>query len=177
MKHLFTATIVAIIATVSVIGFSSFKAKKASSNTTGYQIDLVSTTSENGYQTWVWSLYNPNPGNGNDGTLQNLSHWDISLPSDAEMALVSAEYSTDNGITWVSVPLEMERDPAIRACTKNDVLKFNVGTIGTQTNLYRVVFNDEFTSNQYATSWVKTGGGLQGCNCQYFVGVGSSKLD
>ena len=75
--------------------------------------------------------------------------------------------------TWISVPLEVERDPAIRMCTKVDVLKFNVGTVGTQPNLYRIVFNAEFGLDALATSYVKTGGGLTGCNVSYFAGVSS----
>ena len=65
---------------------------------------------------WTWVLTNPNPGNGEDGTLQNVSHFSIALNAEAEAALISAEYSFD-GITWVSVPIELERDPAIRECT------------------------------------------------------------
>ena len=178
MKHLFTAAIVAIIATVSIIGFSSFTSKKSTANAaTCYAINLESMTKSGTTQTWEWSLYNPNPGNGDNGTLQNLSHWDIPLNAAAEAALVSAEYSIDGGITWIAVPLEVERDPAIRMCTGVDVLKFNVGTVGSQTNLYRVVFSQEFGLSPWATSYVKTGGGLQGCNMQYYAGLGAKQLD
>jgi len=50
------------------------------------------------------------------------------LSAQAEASMVSGEYSFD-GITWVSIPLVVERNPATRACTTTDVLKFNAGTV------------------------------------------------
>ena len=178
MKHLFKTSVAAIIATVAIIGFSAFNSKKVNSSNgvAGYQITLETQESFGANYTWEWSLFNPNPGNGENGTLQALSHWSIPLSPEAEAALVSAEYSTDGGITWISVPLEIERDPSIRMCTKVDVLKFNVGTVGSQPNLYRVTFNAEFGVNTFATSWVKTGGGKTGCNLRYFAGISGTKL-
>lgn len=178
MKHLFKASVAAIIVTVAIIGFSSFNTKKVNTSNAvaSYVISLENKESFGANHTWEWSLYNPNPGNGTNGTLQNLSHWDIPLSPEAEAALISAEYSTDGGITWVSVPLDVERDPAIRACTKVDVLKFNVGTVGSQPNYYRITFDTDFEVSPFATSYVKTGGGLQGCNAQFFAGVSGSKL-
>ena len=178
MKHLFKTSVAAIIATVAIIGFSAFNSKKVNSSNAvaSYEITLENKESFGANYTWEWSLYNPNPGNGDNGTLQNLSHWSIPLTPEAEAALVSAEYSTDGGITWVSVPLEVERDPSIRLCTKVDVLKFNVGTVGSQPNYYRITFNAEFSIDAFAASYVKTGGGLQGCNTKYFAGMGAPKL-
>ena len=58
-------------------------------------------------------ITNPNPGNGDNGTLQDVSHLSIPLSAEAEAALVSAEYSYD-GITWINVPISMDRDPTIK---------------------------------------------------------------
>ena len=169
MKHFFKLTILASVVTASIFTLSAFKpAKKA--NADAYQINLVSQTSDDVNQTWTWSLTNPNPGNGLNGTLQNVSHFDIALSAQAETALVSAEYSFD-GITWVSVSIEMERDPAIRACTTTDVLKFNAGTVGGEPTYYRATFSEEFSSNPYATSWINSGN-RTGCNMYFFSGVG-----
>jgi len=172
MKHFFKLTCAAAILTAGIITLSSFnKMKKATSGADAYSIQLVSKTSEIVGEQWTWSVTNPNPGNGSNGTLQNVSHFDIALNASAEAALVSAEYSFD-GITWISVPIEVERDPAIKACTSTDVLKFNAGTVGDQPTYYRATFSAEFESNPYATSWINSGS-RTGCNMYFFSGVGA----
>lgn len=175
MKHFFKLTCAAAVLTAGIITLSSFnKAKKATTNVDAYSIQLVSNSSDDsrGTYEWTWVLTNPNPGNGEDGTLQNVSHFDIALNAAAEAALVSAEYSFD-GITWISVSIEMERDPAIRQCTSTDVLKFDAGTVGDQPTYYRATFDQEFSANPYATSWIKAGD-RSGCNLTFFTGVGAS---
>ncbi len=175
MKHFFKLTILASVATALIFGLSAFKASKKSASVDAYSIQLACKTMESGNEQWTWVLTNPNPGNGLDGTLQNVSHFDIVLSADAEAALVSAEYSFD-GINWVSLPIEVERDPAIRACTNTDVLKFNAGTTGSAPTYYRAAFSQQFESNPYSTSWIKSGN-RTGCNMYYFSGVGGPKLD
>ena len=174
MKHFFKLTCAAAILTAGIFTLSSFK-KHTTTTAACYLIDLVDRNDNGGNQQWTWSLTNPNPGNGNNGTLQNVSHFDIALSATAEAALVSAEYSFD-GITWVSVPIEVERDPAIRQCTTTDVLKFNAGTIGSQPTYYRATFSQTFDNNPYATSWINSGN-RTGCNMYFFTGVGGPKLD
>ena len=175
MKHFFKLTCVAAVLSAGIITLSSFnKVKKTTSNVDAYNIQLISNTSDEsrgGYE-WTWVLTNPNPGNGENGTLQNVSHFDIALNAEAEAALVSAEYSFD-GITWISVPIELERDPAIRSCTTTDVLKFDAGTVGGEPTYYRATFSQEFSASPYATSWIKAGDRF-GCNMAFFTGVGAS---
>jgi hypothetical protein len=168
MKHFFKLTILASVVTALIFGLSAFTSKKATVD--AYQIDLVSKSSDGVNESWTWSLTNPNPGNGANGTLQNVSHFDIALSAQAEAALVSAEYSFD-GITWISVPIDVVRDPAIRACTTTDVLKFNAGTVGSEPTYYRATFDEQFSSNPYATSWINSGS-KTGCNMYFFSGVG-----
>ena len=173
MKHFFNLTCAAAVLTAGIITLSSFNNKeKVTTNVDAYSIQLVSTASDEsrGAYEWTWILTNPNPGNGENGTLQNVSHFDIALNAAAEAALVSAEYSFD-GITWVSVPIELERDPSIRQCTSTDVLKFNAGTVGGEPTYYRATFSESFTANPYATSWIKAGSRF-GCNMYFFTGVG-----
>ena len=176
MKHFFKLTCATAILTAGIITLSSFnKMKKATSSVDSYSIQLLSSESNEsrgGVYEWTWVLTNPNPGNGLNGTLQNVSHFDIALNAAAEAALVSAEYSFD-GITWISVPIEMERDPAIRQCTSADVLKFDAGTVGDQPTYYRASFSQEFSANPYATSWIKSGN-RTGCNMYMFTGVGAT---
>jgi len=176
MKHFFTLTVIAALATASVITLSAFNSKK-SATATEYQVVCASKTQVGANYEWCWMITNPNPGNGNDGTLQNISHWSVPLSLTAEAALVSAEYSFD-GITWYGVSIEMERDPSIRACTTTDVLKFNAGTVGGDPTYYRATFSSDFTINPYATSYIKGGAnyGTNGskCNVHMFAGVNSN---
>ncbi|HKC35171.1 MAG TPA: hypothetical protein VKB95_03880 [Chitinophagaceae bacterium] len=175
MKHFFKLTILASVVAALIFGLSAFTpVKKVNANIDSYQISLVDKATDGTNETWTWSLVNPNPGNGNNGTLQNVSHFDIALSANAEAALVSAEYSFD-GITWISVPTEIVRDPSIRQCTTTDVLKFNAGTVGSQPTYYRATFGETFDNNPYATSWINSGS-RTGCNMYYFTGVGGPKL-
>ena len=174
MKHFFKLTILASVVTALIFGLSAFTpAKKA--NIDAYQIALESKTTDGINETWTWSLTNPNPGNGNNGTLQNVSHFDMAISPDAEAAMVSGEYSFD-GIIWVSIPLTVDRDPSIKQCTTTDVLKFNAGTVGGQPTYYRLTLSHTFESNPYSTSWINSGS-RTGCNLYYFSGVGTPKLD
>jgi len=165
----------------SLIIFSAFtpgkKPKKAV--VSSYAITLLDRSpaaASTDMEQWTWELVNPNPGNGNNGTLQDVSHWDMALPPVAEAALISAEYSRD-GNTWHDVGIEMDRDPSIKACTSIDVLKFPVGTNGSEPVYFRVTFTQKFNFNAYATSYIKTGGGREGCNLYYFGGVGVTRFD
>src|ERR1043165_2713773 len=171
MKHLFKTAIVVAVIAASFISFSAFVSKKKATATDSYQIVLTTKNNVGSNVEWTWSLTNPNPGNGNNGTLQNLSHWDLALNEQAEAALVSAEYSFD-GVNWTTSTIEVERDPSIRVCTTTDVLKFNAGTTAGTPTYYRATFNADMTVNPFATSWVKTGGGQQGCNLYYYSGMG-----
>jgi len=175
MKHLFKTAIVVAVIAASFVSLSAFIAKKKAkaSSIDSYQIVLVTKNLVGSNSEWTWSLTNPNPGNGSNGTLQNLSHWDLALNAQAEGALQSAEYSYD-GVNWINSTIEVERDPSIKFCTGSDVLKFNAGTDGSTPTYYRATFNTDFTINPFATSWVKTGGGQQGCNYYFYSGMGGA---
>ena len=173
MKHLFKPLIVLAVFTTAFVSLSSFIAKKKTTAVDSYQIVLVSKNPTGTNTEWTWQITNPNPGNGSNGTLQDISHWSVPLNATAEAALVYAGFST-NGVTWNSATTVVDRDPSIRFCTTVDVLKFEHGTIGTAPMYYRAAFNRDFVVNPYATSWIKTGGGMQGCNLYYFSGMGSA---
>ena len=163
----------------SLIAFSAFTPGKKSKKAvvSSYAVTLLDRSAlATAEEQWTWELVNPNPGNGNNGTLQDVSHWDMALPPAAEAALVSAEYSRD-GNSWHSVGIEMDRDPSIRACTSIDVLKFPVSTNGSDPVYFRCTFNQKFNYNAYATSYIKTGGGREGCNLYYFGGLGAQRFD
>lgn len=166
--------VVALIAT-SYLTISAFITNKKTNAAAVYQIVLVTKNSVSGNTEWTWSLTNPNPGNGSNGTLRDVSHWDVALPAQAEAALVGAQYSFD-GVNWYNSSMVVERDFSIKLCTLVDVLKFDAGTTGTEPTYYKAVFDADFTLNPFATSWIKNGGGQQGCNLYYYTGMGT-RLD
>jgi len=172
LSKIFTLSAAIVALSISLFSFSP---KKKNSIATSYTICLLGVENVGANYTWTWSLTNTNPGNGSNGTLQNVSHWDLPLCANAEAALVSAEYSFD-GTNWTSVSIEMERDPSIRVCTTTDVLKFAAGTTGSTPTYYRATFNKMFTVDPYSYSYIKTGGGLQGCNVYTYTGVGCTEV-
>ena len=176
MKHFFKLTLAATVITTATFTLSAFVTPKKTANTESYSIQMISKISDGTNEQWTWVLSNPNPGNGENGTLQDVSHLSVPLTVDAESALVSAEYSYD-GITWISNPISVDRDPTIKACTSADVLKFDVGTTGTQPLYVRITFSDEFETSGWAKCYIKTGGGRNGCNYYYFTGIANRKLD
>ncbi len=102
-----------------------------------YDISLVSRSYDAGTNrtTFVWKVVNPNPGNGNNGTVQGLSHWGFipnacTNPADALKAsdIVSAgSGKTSNPAEHNSKKVKIERDPS-QDCTGNTpVLKFEGG--------------------------------------------------
>ena len=175
MKHLFKTAIVVAVITASFVSLSAFISNNETEATSvdSYEIVLVTKNVVGTDSEWTWQVSNPNPGNGQDGTLQDISHWSVPLNAAAEAALVSAEYSYD-GVTWHSVSATMDRDPSIRQCTSVDVLKYDVGTTGGDATYYRATFSQDFIINPFATSWVKNGGGQQGCNLYFFSGLGGA---
>ena len=175
MKHLFKfVLVVAVIATSYVMLSGFIKARKAKTNAVdAYNIVLVTKNTVGTDTEWTWSVTNPNPGNGSNGTLRDVSHWDVALPAQGEAALTAAEYSFD-GVNWHSSSIVVERDFSIKLCTFVDVLKFDAGTTGSDPTYYKAIFSSDFTLNPFATSWIKNGGGQQGCNLYYYTGIGSA---
>lgn len=175
MKQLSKAfSLIAAIAVIT-LSLSSFKSEIKKPTAASYTITLLSIENVGTNDTWTWSVSNPNPGNGDNGTLQDISHWSLPLCPTAESAIVSAAYSTD-GVNWISVSPTMDRDPSIRTCTSNDVLKFDFGTTGTAPTYYRITFNKYFAVDPMAVSYIKTGGGLKGCNMYMYSGIGCTEL-
>lgn len=173
MKQVFKMALVVAILAASYATLTAFvKTKKTKTNSAAvYEIVLVTKNTIGTDSEWTWSVTNPNPGSGTNGTLRDVSHWDVSLPASAEDALVSASYSFD-GVNWFNSPIVVERDFSIKLCTLVDVLKFDAGTTGSAPTYYRAVFNADFALNPFATSWIKNGGGQQGCNLYYYTGTG-----
>jgi hypothetical protein len=138
-----------------------------------YKVVLESVANNgNGTYTWTWSVQNPNPGNGSNGTIQNLSHWDITLgPCIAIDNIVSGATST-NGTDWISFTPKFEPDPSLpnTGCDITvSVVKFNVGTSGSAKTYYKLTINEDVLVDPAATGYYK-GGGNTGCGTFCFPG-------
>jgi hypothetical protein len=144
-----------------------------------YKITLESIiANSNGTFTWTWSVKNPNPGNGKNGTVQDLSHWDIVLngcsgPSGLKPAdIVSA--ATKSGCGWQSFCPTVAQDPSIaNTCNINTgpVLKFPAGTSGSAKTYYRLTVSRDFTVNMNGQAYYKSGSRTK-CGTTCFPGIG-----
>lgn len=111
--------------------------------------------------TFTWTLYNTAPGNGSNGTAQNLSHWDMPLCERAATHLVSASI---NGVPFTPTYVV---DPSM-SCVTTPVLKFNFGTTGTTANTYVVVLIGKYSIDPNAIGYFKAG---TDCCTRPFQGV------
>ncbi len=149
-----------------------------------YDITLVGgapTNNGNGTYTWTWTFTNTAPGNGNNGTCQDLSHWDI-VPG-ACLAIgdiVSAGYSAD-GWNYTSFIPTFGVDPSLgNACNppinSGNVLKFEFETNGNAPSYYRLVVNKNFAVDPTATMYYKSGP-TTGCGTGTFQGIGCPNVE
>jgi hypothetical protein len=112
-------------------------------NPNAYEVTLESKTFVDGKWEWVWSVRNPNPGNGSNGTSKDLSHWSIDLGECInESMLTAAAYSAD-GINWTGFTPSIKVETSA-PCISTPVLKFDFGTWDTQKSYYKLVLNQDF---------------------------------
>ncbi|MCD6064020.1 MAG: hypothetical protein K0R82_1931 [Flavipsychrobacter sp.] len=143
--------------------------------TSPYLIVLESVTLVNGNYEWVWSIQNPNPGTGNDSTVQDLSHWDIELSNCLEFEeVVSAATSTD-GVNWTSFQPTYQPDKTIKSVSSGDVIKFDVGTSGSAITYYKLVIIPDLHVDMQGTSYYKSGQ-KTGVGMQCFPGPGCGEM-
>jgi hypothetical protein len=138
----------ASLLTAGAIGIMSFKpvnSQRKITTAATYDAQHISTVQAGSNYVWTWSVTNPNPGNGNNGTLQNLSHWSLAI-SDVMSRdnIVSVAYSND-GINWVSMPVSYAIDKS-QSCYAGTVLKFDHGTTGSAPTYYQLVVNQDFSA-------------------------------
>jgi hypothetical protein len=138
-------------------------------NSSVYEVILESRIFTGGNWEWTWSVRNSNPGNGNNGTAKDLSHWGFQTGTCFNAAsLVSAAYSAD-GITWTNVPPVIQPEVS-QSCLTTPVLKFDFGTTGTAKSYYRVVISEDYAVGN-AFAYYKSG---QQCCTFNFAGIDCS---
>lgn len=138
-------------------------------NPDAYIITLESHTPVNGQWEWVWSVQNSNPGNGSNGTVQNLSHWGMEFGPCVNVASITGAAYSPDGINWTAFTPVYQSDPS-QACFTTPVLKFDYGTTGSAKSYYKLVFNANYAvvpSPGYYKSGTSTG-----CCTFNFSGVG-----
>ena len=136
-----------------------------------YTVTLVSKQlTAPGEWTWTWSIVNPNPGNGEDGTVQGLSHMSFVFPVciPAEQ-LLSAAYKKDGG-DWVEVSTIPVVDPSIvNTCDPTydtEAIKFDLDGNGQ----IRMVLNTNYQIGGVMTGIYKSGSNT-GCGEFCFEGI------
>lgn len=148
---------------------SSSTANAESCNPNAYTITLESMTLVNNNWEWVWSVQNSNPGNGNNGTVQDLSHWGMQFGECVNPStIIAAAYSGD-GSNWTSFTPTYEVDPS-QGCMSLPVLKFDYGTTGSAKSFYRVTVNADYIPG--TTQGYYKSGKTTGCCTFYFTGIG-----
>ncbi|ULQ55750.1 hypothetical protein KJS94_13965 [Flavihumibacter rivuli] len=132
-----------------------------------YEVVLDVNGNGDGTYTWIWKWTNNNPGNGKNGTAQDLSHWGLKLEACVDDPnngakfehIVSAAYSYD-GVNWTEFTPSYKPDPSIaNTCgfTTPDILKFDAGTSGSTPSYYKLVVNKKFSVNRFSKAYYKSG--------------------
>ncbi len=144
-------------------------------NSNAYVVTLESKTLSAGNWEWVWSVRNPNPGNGTNGTSQDMSHWGMQFGSCFTWAdITGAGYSID-GTNWTSFSPTYQVDPS-QSCVTTPVLKYNVGTSGTAKTYYKLVISKNYTVDPNAFAYYKSGARMPCCTFT-FSGVGCPEVN
>ncbi len=137
-------------------------------NSNAYIVTLESRNFVNNNWEWIWSVQNSNPGNGNNGTVQDLSHWGMQFGSCFNWSsVVSAAFSAD-GATWTAFTPVIATDPS-QSCMTSPVLKFAFGTTGSAKSYYKLVVNQNFAIAQ-TPAYYKSGNNT-GCCTFSFSGI------
>jgi hypothetical protein len=140
-----------------------------------FLITLESVTLNlNNTYTWTWSVQNTNPGNGLNGTTQNLSHWNLRLGSCIVMNDVIGATMSSDGTNWTAFTPTYVQDPSIlNTCnlSTGSVLKFELGTNGSAKSYYRIVISKNVAVDLDGIAFFKSGI-RTGCGQICFPGFG-----
>jgi len=144
-----------------------------------YTITLESISNNtDGTFTWTWSVFNPNPGNGSNGTVQGLSHWAIKLGACVTLAdVVGGAISTD-GTTFTPFTPTYEPDQSFfNTCgvSTGNVLKFNEGTTGGAKTYYQLTISKEVEIDTEVLAYYKSGN-FTPCDTLTFPGFGCERI-
>lgn len=150
-------------------GETSKAASPGPCNPAAYEVILESRTLIDGNWEWIWSVRNPNPGNGSNGTAKDLSHWGMRLGVCINWSSITGAAYSGDGVEWTSFIPVNQSDPS-EGCLTTPALKFDFGTTGIAKSYYRLVLNEEYQTGS-AFAYYKAG---QGCCIFNFTGIACS---
>ncbi len=144
-----------------------------------YTVTLESVENNNdGTYTWTWSIFNPNPGNGTNGTIQNLSHCAITLGTCVQFTdVVSGALSMD-GVNYTPFTPTWEQDMSFwNTCQVNtgNVLKINQGTSGTAKSYFKLTISRDVEIDTEVLAYYKSGNNTP-CGTFLFPGFGCERI-
>ena len=103
-----------------------------------YKVHITTLKKVGNNYLWVWEIKNTNPGNGTNGTVQDLSHWGMDLGKCIQLGdIVEAAYSSDN-VNWTTFTPKFEVDKS-QNCSSKKYIKFDFGTDGSKSSYYKLV--------------------------------------
>ncbi len=160
----------AITASATKTSFTANKtAASATCNPNAYAVTLESRTLVNHNWEWIWSVQNLNPGNGRNGTAQDLSNWGMPLGFCVDFAsVIGAAYSA-NGTNWNNFAPTYEVNPS-QGCLTVPVIKFDFGTTGSSKSYYKLVIN-QYYDQASILGYYKSGSNTSCCTFS-FTGIG-----
>jgi hypothetical protein len=161
---------------ISLSGENMSLSTFSSISTSPYKVVLENKISNvDGTFTWTWSVQNTNPGNGKigSGTVQDLSHWGVTLGTCATMADVVSGATSADGIVWTAFTPSLQIDKS-QACYANSVVKFDIGTVGNQKSYYKLTISKDLETDATVTALFKSGKNT-GCGTFLFPGFGCPK--
>jgi hypothetical protein len=143
-------------------------------NSSAYTVILESRTQVNGNWEWIWSITNNNPGNGSNGTAQDLSNWGMQLGTCVDWtSVLGAAYSAD-GTNWTVFTPSYQVNPS-QGCLSTPVLKFDFGTSGNAKSYYRLTVNQDYEEG-YVLGYYKSGSKTSCCTVN-FIGMGCGPVE
>jgi hypothetical protein len=123
----------------------------------------VTTDIMNGNTLVTWTVKNNKPGNGTDGTSQDLSHWNLYLDACIEFSKVLKGYMSATGAISeeTSFTPTNKPDPSQSCDMTGNAIKFDMGTTGSNTTYYSLLLQ----GTNYAISTTNKGLFKAGTGC------------
>ncbi|MFM6976965.1 MAG: hypothetical protein ACKOW2_08995 [Sphingobacteriaceae bacterium] len=147
------------------------------STSSPYLVSLDTIIDNNdGTWTYTWSAQNPNPGDGTNGTIVDMSHLGIGLGSFAtSYDIVSGSTSTD-GRNFIDFNPYYRIDPS-QSCYTDPVVVFNLGTRDSLVSYYRLTVNKHFSISDSVSAVYTTSTRTTDCGVFQFSGFAAPIID
>ena len=130
-----------------------------------YNVHISYLKKEGANWVWIWEIKNKKPGNGENGTVPDLTKWGIDLGDCIGLEdIVEASYSQDKK-SWTTFTPKFEGDQ-FQNCSQNKYLSFNLGTTGSNVSYYKLVITKNVTHTNTEALYTSASG------CGLFITCG-----